>query len=470
MFWTVFSLERRNLLRDRAVWAVLLGFAILVAYAAISGASYARAERAAIELAKTEQDTRLRALRQEVVEIQGGAAVRHATDPREPSIVGRERGRRALSLPPSPLSAVSVGQRDLLPHTIWVTTEARLADRGAEDAADLSRKVTGVFDLAFVLVFLLPLVVIALSFDLLAAERERGTLALVLSQPVSLSAFVGAKAALRGAVLLVVVLFAALVVPGAFGGGFPGEGASVGIPLYVALLVIYTAFWFCLALCVNAFGTSSAGNALSLVSVWLVLVVVVPGLASVAVDTLYPSPSRVELVNRAREVAREVEAQVSAIEGDHGAPAQAVGATAQRAARVQTELENRVQPVMDAFATQLARQQRLVDRLRYLSPAIVTYEGLNDVAGSGVTRHQHFSQAVERYHARYKRFFFERLEQNRKLTLADYDQMPSFKYHEAPVTELARRVGWGLLGLLLPALALLLAARAGFRRPISRGC
>jgi ABC-2 type transport system permease protein len=469
MFWTVFAVERRNLLRDRAVWAVLIGFSVLVTYAAIGGATYARAERVEIALAKTEQDARLAALRQEVVDLQNGAAVRHATDPREPSIVGRELGRRALSLPPSPLGAVSVGQRDLLPHTIWVTTEARLADTGADDAGSLSRKVTGVFDLAFVLVFLLPVVVIALSFDLLAAERERGTLALVLSQPVSLSAFVGGKAALRGAVLLVVVLFAALVVPFAFGGGFVGDAAAVSVLLYVALLVIYTAFWFCLSLCVNAFGTSSAGNALSLVSVWLVLVVVVPGLASIAVDTLYPSPSRVELVNRAREVAREVEAEASALSGDHGAPAEAAGATAGRAARVQTELENRVLPVMDAFAAQLARQQRLVDRLRFLSPSIVTYEGLNDVAGSGVTRHQHFSAAVERYHAEYKRFFFERLEQNRKLTLADYDQMPSFEYREAPVTELARRVGLGLLGLLVPALALLLVARAGFRRHITRG-
>lgn len=469
MFWTVFSVERRNLLRDRAVWAVLIGFSLLVGYAAIGGARYARAERAEIALAKHEQDARLAALRQEVVQIQAGAAVRHSSDPREPSIVGRELGRRALSLPPSPLGAVSVGQRDLLPHTVWVTTEARLAQAGADDEGSLTRKVTGVFDLAFVLVFLLPLVVIALSFDLLAAERERGTLALVLSQPVSLSAFVGAKAALRGAVLLVMVLFAAVVGPFAFGGGFVGEGAAVSVTLYVALLVIYTAFWFCLALCVNAFGTSSAGNALSLVSVWLVLVVVLPGLASVAVDTLYPSPSRVELVNRARDVAREVEAQVSALEGDHGAPAEAAGATAQRAARVQTELEHRVQPVMDAFATQLARQQGLVDRLRFLSPAIVTYEGLNDVAGSGVTRHQHFSKAVEHYHAQYKRFFFERLEHNRKLSLADYDQMPSFQYREAPVAELARRVGLGLLGLLVPALGLLLAARAGFRRHISRG-
>ena len=58
-----------------------------------------------------------------------------------------------------------------------------------------------------------------------------------------------------------------------------------------------------LAVAVNAWGRSSAGNALSLVGIWLALLVVVPGLASVAVDALHPSPSRVELVNVARDAA-----------------------------------------------------------------------------------------------------------------------------------------------------------------------
>lgn len=469
MFWTVFRVERQNLWRDRAAWAVLLGFFLLAAYAAVGGARFAAAERAEMAATAEEETTRLAQLRERVLAIESGAPVVHATDPREPALVGRDLGKRAATLPPNALGAVSLGQRDLLPHTIWITTEARLSEAGSDDGGSLNRRVTGAFDLAFVVVFLLPLVVIALCFDVLAAERERGTLALVLSQPVGLGTFVFAKALLRGLVLLGVVLVAALVVPLALvDAPFDIQGAS-SVALYAALLVAYTAFWVCLCACVNAYGTSSAGNALSLVSVWLLLVVVVPGLASAGADTLYPSPSRVELVNRAREVAREVEAEVSAIEGDHGQPAAAAGDTAVRAARVQTELEHRVEPVMDAFRAQLSRQQALVDRLRFLSPAIVAYEGLNDVAGTGVTRHQHFSRAVERYHDEYKRFFFERMEQRQKLTAADYDALPRFRYDEAPTARLASRLGAGLLGLVLPSAALLLLARRGFRRHFSRG-
>lgn len=466
MFWTVFSVERRNLWRDKSAWAALVAFFILAAYAALGGAAVAADERDAMRAVAQEETERLAELR---AQVESGAPSVHAADPRDPALVGRDLGRRAATLPPGSLAAVSVGQRDLLPHTIWVTTLARLSEAGPDDGGGLARRVTGAFDLAFVLVFLLPLVVIALCFDVLAAERERGTLALVLSQPVSLGTFVLAKALLRGLVLVLVVLLAALVVPLAVSVGQLDGAALVSIALYVVLLVAYTAFWFCLCLCVNAYGASAAGNALSLVSVWLLVVVVVPGLTSAMADTLYPSPSRVALVNQAREVAREVEAEVSAIEGDHGQPASKARDTAVRAARVQTELEERVRPVMDDFAAQLERQQRLVDRLRFLSPAIVAYEGLNDVAGSGVTRHQHFSKAVERYQAEYRRFFFERIERRQSLGTADYDAMPRFQYQEAPASELALRLGAGLVGLLLPALALLWFARVGFRRHLSRG-
>jgi ABC-2 type transport system permease protein len=59
-------------------------------------------------------------------------------------------------------------------------------------------------------VFLFPLRILALSYNLLSAEREQGTLALVLSQPVRLSTVVLGKLVARFG--LVVVLGAALTV------------------------------------------------------------------------------------------------------------------------------------------------------------------------------------------------------------------------------------------------------------------
>lgn len=465
MLWTVVRVEWRSMVRERSVWALVAAFALLLVYATVGAGLLVGADRRAQDTELREEAQRMAALRGEVMAIAGGAAVRHAADPRNPHLVGRELGRRVAALPPGALAPVSVGQRDVLPREVQVTTQALLAEADEGEGGSPARRAAGPFDPAFVLVFLLPLLIIALAYDLCAGERERGTLGLVLSQPVSLSTFVFGKAVQRGLLTLLVVLVLGLLVPALSGARLSGEGAATRVLLYVALLVAYVAFWFAAAIAVNAWGRSSAGNALSLVGIWLALTMVVPGLTSVAVDALQPMPSRVELVNLARAATSEAESQVSAIEGDHGAAVGAGDNAARRAVEVQRDLERRVQPVLAGFRGQLAEQQRLVDRLRFLSPAILLHEGLNDVAGSGVARHQHFSAQVDGFHASYRDFLFERVQRGAQLSPSDYDAMPRFEYREEPAGAVARRVGIGVLGLLLPAALLAAVALAGLRRP-----
>lgn len=466
MLWTVIRVEWRNLAGEKAVWAILALFAVLVAWAAVTGGREARARHGVAQAALAEEEERLGRLREEA---------RAPGEARDPHAVGREHGRRAAVLPQGPLASVAGGGAE---PVVFVTTESRTT-AGEAELGNPVQELAGPFDLAFVFVFLLPLVIVGLTYDLLAGERERGTLALVLSQPVSLSTFVMGKALQRAILLLGVVLAAALLGPLLAGGALWADG-GLRTALYVALLVAYTAFWFAAALAVNAWGQSSAGNALALVALWLGLVVVVPGLVAVAVDAVYPPPSRVELVNAARAAASDAEEQASALEGDHGAEAADEGgeegalaeryrSTVQRALVVQEELERRVAPVVAAFREQLERQQVLVNRLRFLSPAIVLHEGLYDVAGAGVERRAGFLEQVDAWHAEWRAFFAERIRAGRELTPEDYAALPSFGYVEEPPSELGARVGVGFAGLVLPTLVLLGVAAVGLRRPGAAG-
>ena len=466
MYKAIFRVESRNAWRDTGLRVIVLVLTLLVAYAAFGGARLVAAEKTAIAAARLQQATQQKKLRSELAAIAAGTAATNAADPRNPLQVGRELLPRIAVLPPGPLAAIAVGQRDVLPHTIRLTTKTRLYSTGQDDTSPL-RQSNGPFDLAFVFVFLLPLVIIALSYDLLSVERERGTLALVLSQPVSLPNFVLGKAAHRAALLLLVVVVLGLVAALASGASLAASGGALRLVLYLALLAAYTLFWLALAVLINSWGRSSAANALALVGLWLALLVVVPGLASVAVDAIYPSPSRVELVNLARSAAKEAEAKSSALEGDHGKPVTAD--LGRRSVAMQRALERQVQPVLRQFREQRRRQQSMVDRLRFLSPAIMLNEGLSDVAGSSVARHQHFAAQVDVFHAELKRFFSERIERGKKLDSSDYDAMPQFVYQQPPDAELAGRVGASLAVLLLAAAALLALAIARLKRATVRG-
>ncbi|MBX3181685.1 MAG: DUF3526 domain-containing protein [Polyangiaceae bacterium] len=463
MFWAIVRVELLSLWRERFLWLSLLGFMALAAYAAALGAGDSRRVRAEQTAELTEEAERLAGLVSLARAVEAGEPVRNLDDPRDPLRVGSALGRRTATLPPGPLAALAVGQRDLLPQSIVVTSDARRAGDAGEEAGDLARRVAGSFDLAFVIVYLLPLLVIALLFDVLARERESGTLALLLSQPLSLTRLTLAKAAARSLLLSLVLLGPCFALPWAL-----GQGVSLGAAaLYLLLLVGYAGFWVALCLCVNAYGKTSAGNGLLLMTTWLALVVVLPGLASVVVDAVYPSPSRVELVSRAREVTRAAEALVSEQEGDHGAAPRADAA--ERRVALQEQLSSQAAPVLEAFERQLGRQQALVDRLRFLTPAIITYEALTDLSGAGVQRHQHFSAQVERYHVEYQRFFFDRVRAGQRLTSADLAALPSFTREELPARVVAARVGLGTLGLFVPTLVLAAFTRRGLRRYLSSG-
>jgi ABC-2 type transport system permease protein len=110
---------------------------------------------------------------------------------------------------------------------------------------------------------------------------------------------------------------------------------------------------------------------------------------------------------------------------------------------------------------QLERQQRLVDRFRLFSPAIVAQDALNDVAGTGAARYRHFVSLVKDYHAKWRALFAGMIVRKDRLSPASYDGFPRFMYQEEALGDVVRRAGTG--GAILAAIALVLGA-LGIRR------
>ena len=297
---TVLRNEWRLLAADRALRIVLAVFAVLFVYALANGMAWGRFQERTVEAARTGNAERVRALEQELTDIaNGGRPSSPFRAPRAPNVLVGARGAHTAVLEPGPVAALAVGQSDLLPYYYDVsiyTNESSFQQNGeVENPLNL---MVGRFDLAFVTVFLLPLLVLALSFNVLSEEREQGTLALTLSQPVSARDVVGAKLAFRA--LLVVGLAAGVSLLGMLATG--GFGSSGRVLLWCATVVLYALFWFALAAWVNSLRRSSAWNATVLAGAWLVLVVVVlPAAVNIAAGLLHPLPSRVEMITAQRE-------------------------------------------------------------------------------------------------------------------------------------------------------------------------
>lgn len=194
---------------------------------------------------------------------------------------------------------MALGQADLLPSYYRVTYGSRVNFMFDGEIENPWNLLSGRFDLAFVITYLLPLLILASSYNLLSAEREHGTLRLLLSQPLSVRTLVLGKVvtrvcALLGTLVVVPVLVLLLTRPETRG----GDLASLG--MWAMLVGAYGLFWLGLAVAVNAYGRSSAANALVLVGAWVLFVLVVPMLLNLGVGIVRSAPSRTELATRTR--------------------------------------------------------------------------------------------------------------------------------------------------------------------------
>lgn len=464
--------EWRTLGADATLWVVGLAFVAAIGYGVWNGARWVGFQQAALAASAAEEAERYAGLEKEVQELQRtGGKVSPFRDPRSPSNAGSRFAPRYATLPPGPLAPLAVGQSDLLPYYFKVSTDSRDAIVGATEIENPQRLLVGRFDLAFVLIFFYPILILALCYNMLSAEQEQGTLALTLSQPLSLATLASGKVLLRAGVLVGTVVACTLAALFIGGVDLGGPGALPRLALWVTAVVAYGAFWFGLAMLVASFGLRSAANATVLASAWLVLVVVLPSVFNLVATTLFPVPSRMELVQAVRVASDDANAAGSKLLAgyyeDH--PELATGDAAQAMTdfnvirvAVNDDVERRVRPVVQRYEQQIAAQQRLVDGLRFVSPAVLMQSALYDIAGTGHARHQTFLRQVDVYHATWRQFFTPLIFQ--KASFTNYAGTPRFEFDEETAGTVAGRVAPAVFGLAIPAIALVWFALARLAR------
>lgn len=456
------AFEWRVLRRERTLWLVLAVFLGLGAYASASGARFTGERRAAIAVLTTEQRTRLDSIAALMPKLDAGTvSVPSFQDPRMPAIAGRGAAAQYAILPPGPLAALSIGQADVQPFWAQVTTRTKQTFFVNDEIENPARLLAGRLDVAFVILVVFPLLVLALTFDVVAGERERGTLALVLAQPVEPRRVLGAKVGLRA--LLVAGMAIALSIGAAVATGLPLSDAQTVLRLiaWSGVVLLYGAFWFSVALFVNARRLSAAASAVALLGAWLLVVVVLPALAAAAISVTHPAPSRIVLTTQLREAtdaaAERRQDAVATFLLDHPGAVSDSGALSDpfvQAVALQDAAERTMAPHYAAFDASLDAQRRAAERFRLLSPALVVQGALLDLSGSGEHRFRDYEQQFDRYHQTWRETFTARMLRQERLNATTLAALPAWTFVEEDWGTLGARLAPGLLILLALVLAI----------------
>ena len=350
---------------------------------------------------------------------------------------------------PAPWAGLALGQRDVNPYYLKLRLLGLQGQLYASENVNPTKVLTGNFDLAFVVVYLVPLLVIALGFNLLSSEREQGILPLLLAQPISATQLVAAKLVFRlGLVLALVGLLSAL---GLLAAGVPLD-SRVG--LWLGLVALYCAFWQGVVLLVTAWQRSSSFNAVALLGAWLTLLVLVPSLLQVAVTAARPVPQGLALTMQQREAIhggwdRPKAETMTRFFADYPQYRDTMTIRERFVWRwyyaFQYLGDKSAAPLAATYARGLGQRHELAGRLAWLSPAVVLQTSLTALAGTDLPAHLAFQQSATRYHDALRAFYYPFLFNKIPFTHADYAREPRHSFTSPSQTSAARRGLWQLL-------------------------
>ncbi len=485
--------EVRLVARSRTPFVVLPLLAIVVGYAAASGARSVRQQRSTIDRVQADDRQTYAAIARELNDLAdqgnprpdlqlagmawyifqpaGAAAPAPHIDPRRAEAAGSEWvGARHAVLPTAPLAALAIGEGDLHPYYSRVTIRTRPALVNSDEIENPVNFLSGRFDLAFVLTVCWPLLVLPLVYNLLSDDRESGTLALVASHVVPLRAIVAVRLLVRLG-LAVVVTIAASVLTLVVTGAVRGEPAVAGLVVWSAAVVVTGAFWGGVAAMVNTTRWRTAANATAVSAVWLGTAVVVPAVMGEVAAAVAPVPSRVQVINEVRAAGNLAPADLTRLTTayyEHHPEARAskdsADITAIRGLALQDEVDRRIDPILRAYRHAADRQQRLADRLRFASPPLLIYDSITELAGTTTSRYRSFEAQLDSYHASWRAYFYPLVHARVPLTVAHYDQAPRFTFVAEANGSGTRRAAV-LIGAVASIAFVLLAA--AFRRVAS---
>jgi len=146
----------------------------------------------------------------------------------------------------------------------------------------------------FFISFFGPLIGLILGFDAISSERSRGTISVVLSQPVFRDSLINGKflAGLATIAIMFLSIFLILLGLGIWTLGiFPNLEEIIRMSVYYLASVVYVGFWLSLGILFSILFRRTSSSALTSIMMWIFFTFFIYMIASVIADQLVPVPA-----------------------------------------------------------------------------------------------------------------------------------------------------------------------------------
>ena len=256
-----------------------------------------------------------------------------------------------------------------------------------------------IVDWALIVRIAVSFLAIALAYDTLSGERERGTLAMLLTHPISRARILAAKlGAHLGALLAAVLVSAAmsLVILALQGGVQLSLPLLAPLALFLLGTLCYATFFLLLAMAVSARARSSASALVTLMVIWAALVVVIPQAAYLAGARAVSAPNWAQVWDYMDGVRDNLSLEGLTPRGREEGAADDY-AVEREVARRYNEAEKEQRQLYEEARLREVRQFEVTRGLSLISPGYAFQGTAEALLGTGLVRYKAFVKAAQEY-------------------------------------------------------------------------
>ncbi len=429
---TIFLFEWRKLIRNRLSIVLLLFFAGLGIYSIYYGNNIIKKqiiELNKLETAYKEQiNASLIGFQADTTTQKGKSDYERASDPTMLDYYVNP----IAAFYPNTFSSMAIGQREVLPLYKEVSTNSGFLQVYDADISNPEALAAGDFDLSFVIIYLLPLLIIALSYNVVAEEKERGTYILLKSHSSRLQSIITYKLLFRVVIVLGLTYILNLVAIYTS----PMNVSTKGIHLLHWLMVVtaYLLFWFAVCYLLIALQKNAITTALYMVGTWLFLSIIVPSLFSFYIDTSYPIGIKADVASEKRKIEEEVweinhNVLIEQFYTDYPEykTDKQIDTTEYSAIRFiayYDAVEKELSPMFEVHDEKMKARTQLMSSLSEFVPAMKTQKLLNQIGYSDLQSFRNFDASAKAFQKKWRAFIFAYVFNAQSLTEKDYSIMP----------------------------------------------
>ena len=330
---------------------------------------------------------------------------------------------------PAKLSELCIGQRDLFPLYYPLTAQSYYVQTLKGEIYNPFKLSAGNFDLVFVIIYLMPLLLVGFCFDLLSAEIQAGTDKLLIIATGCMDRVLVYRLFFRlGFVLLINLLLSVA--------GF--IIISVWdlrlLAAWIFIIITYGLFWAGLALWINSFKKDSAFNAIALLSSWVLFTMLIPAGINLLMDQRH-AVHRLDSASlmRSRNMPETDDAMKAALDKFYAVePAYRPQDKARSPYYFQGYsaflFNNDRQSDQLTAATDRAEafRKKRYDLFNPVNPAYNAEELLSTLSETRLEDEWQYKSAARQFHKQIFAFTAGPLFSGKKMTLADYNAQPRF--------------------------------------------